>query len=1030
VCVIRRLAIFVLVATSYSFLASCRLETEPEVLADADADADADDGEITSFGVEVALPSSAGGETTSLTITEPILISISKDGDGVTPCEAGFGEDILCVVEMFELDMFFHAFSLVSTAPKSLCDYRSFIPSFFSIAPVADSPTGVAIETNGGLSEESTIQTVADSSGSLTGAYFLYSTPLADYYIWMNVGIKEVSTITTVADSIGSLAGTHFLYSTPSTDHYVWMNVGTRKEVSTITTVADSSGSLGGKYFTYSTPSTDHYVWMNVGAEPEVSSITAVEDVGGSLGGKYFTYSTPPTDHYVWMNVGAEQEVSTFFVIAGGVIPPIGGSYFLYSTPSTDYYVWFDIADGSMDPNVSGRTGIEVDILPFDSSEAIALAIRQALNQTDGITATVSGFIVTATSDTGGNTTNLSAGNTAGAIFLPPTSPIEGLDGSTDPAPTGRVGIEVNISADDSAADVAQAIKSALSSTDGITATVSGSEVTATNDTGGDVTDAADVNTPFTIAITQGLDGSTDPAPSGRAGIEVNITADDSATDVASAVQAAMNSVSGITATISGSEVTATNDTGGNTTNAADVNTSFSVAVATQGVSEGSDPALPSRSGIEVNISADASAVDVALAVKLAMDAVSGITATVSSDEVTATNDSVGNVTNVAAGTSGFAVAVVTPGVGGTADPAIGGKTGIEVIIILDDSAEDVAATVQAAMNAVSDITATVLNDLVTATNNDQGDVTDIAEGGAATLFTFDRVDGITPGIQTINPSGTFAAADIHYFFSDPGIWVTHEVLFGSPAEEESDLRCLFDYSKEAAGVAGGKNCCYGSYTLIKIVDGETKVTFPGWGGQVSNCFDGPAIDHDGRKIVNGLPTIEVTFVPDDGLKDTFEVTGPDQLPPGQQRQVYAANFFKLADHGGDVPGPFKLARNFYSSVFLENSGSFLYECIDQADEVIARIRVMAQEWNTKSELLDFLAGDDTADPNVGGTEAPPTKTDSLPSNDSGEFNDAPDWKDREGFGLDYKDFGIADLGLGLPLIIPNNSSYYFGFPD
>lgn len=72
----------------------------------------------------------------------------------------------------------------------------------------------------------------------------------------------------------------------------------------------------------------------------------------------------------------------------------------------------------------------------------------------------------------------------------------------TDPAIAGKTGVEVAISADDSAATVATAVAAALDALDDISSAAVGALVTATSLFAGAVTAAADVNTGFTVATT------------------------------------------------------------------------------------------------------------------------------------------------------------------------------------------------------------------------------------------------------------------------------------------------------------------------------------------------------------------------------------------------------------------------------------------------------------------------------------------------------------------------------------------------
>lgn len=80
--------------------------------------------------------------------------------------------------------------------------------------------------------------------------------------------------------------------------------------------------------------------------------------------------------------------------------------------------------------------------------------------------------------------------------------------------------------------------------------------------------------------------------------------------------------------------------------------------------SAGVDPALSGKTGVVVTLATGATASTVATAVAAAVDALAGFTASAASTVVTITNASTGGATDIAAGNSGFTVAVTTQGVG------------------------------------------------------------------------------------------------------------------------------------------------------------------------------------------------------------------------------------------------------------------------------------------------------------------------------------------------------------------------------
>ena len=57
-----------------------------------------------------------------------------------------------------------------------------------------------------------------------------------------------------------------------------------------------------------------------------------------------------------------------------------GGESFNIGSSTTDYYVWYDIDDGSTDPAIAGRTGIEIDIASGDTAAQVAVATRNAID--------------------------------------------------------------------------------------------------------------------------------------------------------------------------------------------------------------------------------------------------------------------------------------------------------------------------------------------------------------------------------------------------------------------------------------------------------------------------------------------------------------------------------------------------------------------------------------------------------------------------------------------------------------------------
>jgi uncharacterized phage protein gp47/JayE len=85
-----------------------------------------------------------------------------------------------------------------------------------------------------------------------------------------------------------------------------------------------------------------------------------------------------------------------------------GGTRFEWDLPNggTSYYDWFDVNNTSTDPAPGGRTGVEHNITGTESADAIAIIVANDLNAVSGISAAVTGSIVTITFDDAGPSIN------------------------------------------------------------------------------------------------------------------------------------------------------------------------------------------------------------------------------------------------------------------------------------------------------------------------------------------------------------------------------------------------------------------------------------------------------------------------------------------------------------------------------------------------------------------------------------------------------------------------------------------------
>lgn len=118
--------------------------------------------------------------------------------------------------------------------------------------------------------------------------------------------------------------------------------------------------------------------------------------------------------------VNSIKGVETTKVTANAADDLIGEEYFTLSSPSTDYYVWYDIENGSIDPAVAGRTGIEVDILATDTAAEVATKTANAIAAKGGGTVfdvpTPTGSILTISNTVAGAATDTADNDTGFAI--------------------------------------------------------------------------------------------------------------------------------------------------------------------------------------------------------------------------------------------------------------------------------------------------------------------------------------------------------------------------------------------------------------------------------------------------------------------------------------------------------------------------------------------------------------------------------------------------------------------------------------
>lgn len=294
----------------------------------------------------------------------------------------------------------------------------------------------------------------------------------------------------------------------------------------------------------------------------------------------------------------------------------LGGKYFVINTPygGVSYYVWVDVDNGSTDPGISGKTGVEVNISSGDSANTVASAVQAAVDALSDISASVTGDTVTITNDDPGivlNETQPAAGSFAPTSVTVTTRGEEsityiGSSSLTESETASDLTLTRNysiIKADDywrtdDLNDQAQLVMVVTSDGNIIKYDTSGrrekitgkGQITSVTTVAGSSLTTGDYfnlysgndDTEYYVWINLNAGGG-DPAPAGKTAIEVAIATADTDAQVATKVASAINASADFGASANGAVVTITNANAGRATDAADLNTGFTISTTEYG---------------------------------------------------------------------------------------------------------------------------------------------------------------------------------------------------------------------------------------------------------------------------------------------------------------------------------------------------------------------------------------------------------------------------------------------------------------
>jgi hypothetical protein len=199
---------------------------------------------------------------------------------------------------------------------------------------------------------------------------------------------------------------------------------------------------------------------------------------------------------------------------------------------------------------------------------------------------------------------------------------------------------------------------------------------------------------------------------------------------------------------------------------------------------------------------------------------------------------------------------------------------------------------------------------------------------------------------------------------------------------------CIYDYTP-----SGGPNCCVGNYTKTVHIQNsggtyDTTTSLESWGGKASACLFGPATKTQ-QANGGGFPKPDIFYVEGSGLNKTYTIKPAIEQSFGEVpalNNIWAANFYNRADHPQAAPGvplgyninrpiPTRLAATYTGYL---PSDTYDFSCLDAAEEVKFRIRLMIREWNQNPIV-------EGGNPDIGGVD---------PGDSTAPVNDRLDWND------------------------------------
>ena len=721
------------------------------------------------------------------------LLTGGSDGSGIDFAEQILLKDITNIiqdiegVERFEIKKLTYKPRIEKKVQGLITDYNSSEVTTFSNVSESEwlvASSGSSTESSGSIifnNDTPTDFTYDTTTGKISYVFPIDLTGIAPGDLFRNgPGLQEIVEIQTVGDGAGELEV--FKVTTVADEQG-------QEETTEIDTLADIAGSLAGTYFIIYDEAGSVAVWFNVDAVTPVPSTGAnrtleinisSNDTAGTIASNI--QSILNADSKFTAIVSGTPEETTITTDAGSTITT--GQYFTLNAANdfTEYYVWFNVDAGAGDPNVVGKIGIEVAVAAADTANQVATKLAAALDSNADFSAPAPGANIIVVTNANNGTATDAADVNVGGVFAVNTT-VQGVATNKTTITTVKK------------ADLFDTADGSVPTNFTFTTSIQGADPKLLGETYFDISDSAG---PVRVWFDEDNTSSAPATPAGGRLLEVDISANDSAVDVATALQSVINGDSEYSASISNNEVTVTNASVGQRDNPTDgvPPTNFTLEILTEGADatsvDGSYFTLPDINGniafwfdvddsgtteplhganrsVEItSVTSGMTADQVALEVEKALTSAAPYATELNEESsITTAADVSGSLNNkyfllnAANDTTEYYVWYNVGG-GGT-DPALAGKTAIPVALTSGETAINVATLTAAEITALGDFSASSIGDVVSIVNAVGGATTDLSDGISPnnTNFAFSTTkQGATFGVSVTTNTLTVTSND------------------------------------------------------------------------------------------------------------------------------------------------------------------------------------------------------------------------------------------------------------------------------